>query len=66
HRALAGLPNATDHGLRRSRSLEILRDRNYPAVCVSGGSLADPRDAALIASPLFRQQLAEAIARALP
>ena len=66
HRALAGLPNATDHGLRRSRSLEILRDRNYPAVCVSGGSLADPRDAALIASPLFRQQLAEAVARALP
>ncbi len=66
HRALAGLPNATDQGLRRSRSQEILHDRNYPAVCVSGGSLADPRDAALIASPLFRQQLAEAIAHALP
>jgi N-acetylmuramoyl-L-alanine amidase len=65
HHALNDVPDVVDRGLFRSRSIAILRGRNCPAVCVSGGSLSDPHDAALIASPLFRQQLAEAVASAL-
>lgn len=65
HRALTQVPGTEDQGLRRCRRLEILRNRDCPAVCVSGGSLLDPQDAALIASPLYRQKLAEAIASAL-
>lgn len=64
-RALIHISNVTDHGLCRSRSIEILRDRMCPAVCVCGGYQSNPHDAALIATPLFRQQLAETIASAL-
>lgn len=62
---LIQIPGAKDHGLRRSRFLPLLHGRAYPAVRVSGGYLTNPHDAALIASPDFRQRLAEAVAAAL-
>ncbi len=62
---LNDVPGVDDRGVHRSRAMVILRDRNCPAICVTGGSLADPHDAVLIASPWFRQELAEAITSAL-
>jgi N-acetylmuramoyl-L-alanine amidase len=66
HQALAHVPGAEDHGLRRSRASSLLCERAYPAVRISGGYLSNAHDAALITSPVFRQKLAEAIAAALP
>jgi N-acetylmuramoyl-L-alanine amidase len=66
HRALSRVADVEDHGLRRARSVSLLGDRKCPAVRVSGGYLSNMHDAALIANPLFRQQLAEAVAAALP
>jgi N-acetylmuramoyl-L-alanine amidase len=65
HRVLIQIPGARDLGLRRSRYIPILCDRACPAVRISGGYLTNPHDAALIASPDFRQKLAEAVAAAL-
>ncbi len=54
-----------DHGVRRSRFDTVLRGQNRPAILVEGGYLSNPREAALIESPEYRQKLAEAVASAL-
>jgi N-acetylmuramoyl-L-alanine amidase len=64
----AALPRAMgmeDRGVRRVRYIEVLRGQNCPALLIEGGYLSNPREAALIESPDYRQQLAQAIADAL-
>jgi N-acetylmuramoyl-L-alanine amidase len=64
HRALlgAGLP---DRGVRRARFLTVLRGQKRPAVLIEGGYLSNPTEAARIGQAEYRQQLAEAVAKAL-
>jgi N-acetylmuramoyl-L-alanine amidase len=54
-----------DRGVRRSRFDTVLRGQNRPAILIEGGYLSNPREAALIESPEYRQKLAEALANAL-
>ena len=54
-----------DRGVRRSRFETVLRGQNRPAILVEGGYLSNPAEAKLIASPEYRQQLAQAVANAL-
>jgi N-acetylmuramoyl-L-alanine amidase len=54
-----------DRGVRHSRFDTVLRGQNRPAILVEGGYLSNPREAAQIESPEYRQKLAEAVANAL-
>jgi N-acetylmuramoyl-L-alanine amidase len=64
HRALVHV-TGKDRGLRRARFLTVLQGQNRPAILIEGGYLSNPREARQISDPAFRQQLAEALARAL-
>jgi N-acetylmuramoyl-L-alanine amidase len=65
HRALVERTAEPDRGLRRARFMGVLRGQHRPAMLLEGGYLSHPREALLIASPEYRQQLAEAVAQAL-
>jgi len=65
HRALVARTAEPDRGLRRARFMGVLRGQRRPAMLLEGGYLSNPREAALIGSPEYRQQLAEAVAEAL-
>gem|GEM_PF-345460 len=65
HRALVQRTGAPDRGLRRARCLGVLRWQNRPAVLVEGGYLSNPTEARRIASPDYRQAMAQALADAL-
>jgi N-acetylmuramoyl-L-alanine amidase len=65
HRQLLQSLNATDRGVRRARFMGVLRAQNRPAVLIEAGYLSNIRDAGRIASPDYRQKLAEGIAKAL-
>ncbi len=65
HRALLQVNGRLDRGVRRARYLGVLRGQNRPAILVEGGYLSNPTEARRIASPLYRQRLAEAVATAL-
>jgi N-acetylmuramoyl-L-alanine amidase len=65
HRALVERTAEPDRGLRRARFMGVLRGQHRPAILLEGGYLSHPREALLIASPEYRQQLAEAVAQAL-
>ena len=65
HRELLNATHATDGGVRRARFMAVLRGQHRPAVLIEGGYLSNPAEARLIASPAYRQKLAEAVARAL-
>jgi N-acetylmuramoyl-L-alanine amidase len=54
-----------DRGVRRARFMTVLRDQHRPAVLLEGGYLSNPEEAKLIATPEYRQKLAEAVAEAL-
>jgi N-acetylmuramoyl-L-alanine amidase len=54
-----------DRGVRRARYLGVVRAQNCAAILVEGGYLSNPHEARAIASPLYRQRLAEAVARAI-
>lgn len=54
-----------DRGVRRARFIGVLRGQRRPAILIEGGFLSNPREAARIESPEFRQKLAEAVAGAL-
>jgi hypothetical protein len=41
----------------------VLRDNSIPGVLIEGGFLTNPRDAVRIASPAYRELLADAIVR---
>ena len=65
HRALLEVNGSPDRGVRHARFLGVLRGQHRPAVLLEGGYLSSPREARQIADPRHRQELAEAIARAL-
>jgi N-acetylmuramoyl-L-alanine amidase len=65
HAALLRVDGMTDRGVRRARFMGVLRGQSDPAVLIEGGYLSNPREARRIADPAYRQQLAEALARAL-
>ncbi len=65
HRALLQVNGHQDRGVRRARFPGVLRGQLCPAVLVEGGYLSNPAEARLIVQPAYRQQLAEAVARAL-
>jgi len=65
HRALVEKTSRRDRGVRRARFMTVLQGQNRPAVLLEGGYLSDPKEARLIATANYRQDLAEALARAL-
>jgi len=65
HRALLAVNGDADRGVRHARFMTVLRGQNRPAALIEGGYLSNPREATRIADPAYRQQLAEAVARAL-
>ena len=65
HRAMVRSSERTDRGIRRARFMTVLREQNRPAVLLEAGYLSDPHEARLIATPGYRQKLAEAVAKAL-
>lgn len=65
HRTLLQHTGATDRGVRRARFMSVLRAQNRPAVLIEGGYLTNPQEARRIASPEYRQKLAEAVAKGL-
>jgi N-acetylmuramoyl-L-alanine amidase len=65
HRALLEVNGHRDRGVRRARFLGVLQNQTQPSVLVEGGYLTNPQEARRIADPAYRQQLAEALAKAL-
>ncbi|MCX8092269.1 MAG: N-acetylmuramoyl-L-alanine amidase [Verrucomicrobiae bacterium] len=65
HRALLTVNGGRDRGVRRARFPGVLRGQHCPAVLLEGGYLSNPEEAQKIGDPAYRQQLAEALARAL-
>ena len=65
HRSLLRVNGNHDRGVRRARFPGVLRGQNRPAILLEGGFLSNPKEAALIATPAYRQKLAEALALAL-
>jgi N-acetylmuramoyl-L-alanine amidase len=65
HRELVLVTGASDGGVRRARFMTVLQGQNRPAVLIEGGYLSNPAEARRIATPEYRQLLAQAVARAL-
>lgn len=65
HRAMIRKTGRKDRGIRRARFMTVLRDQKRPAVLLEGGYLSNPEEAKLIATPEYRQKLAEAVVEAL-
>lgn len=65
HRALLAINGHIDRGISHARFMDVLVGQNRPAVLVEGGFLSNPTEARRIATPAYRQQLAEALAGAL-
>lgn len=65
HRSLIQGTGATDRGVRRARFMGVLRPQNRPSVLIEGGYLTNLQEARRVATPAYRQSLAEAVARAL-
>ena len=65
HGALLRSTGTTDRGVRRARFMAVLRGQHRPAVLIEGGYLSNPAEARRIASPDYRQELAEGVAKAL-
>ena len=65
HRSVLKHTGRKDRGIRRARFMTVLRDQNRPAVLIEGGYLSNPAEAKLIATPEYRQKLAEAVVEAL-
>jgi N-acetylmuramoyl-L-alanine amidase len=65
HRSVLHTTSATDRGVRRARLMTVLQGQNRPAVLIEGGYLSNPDEARRIATPEYRQALAEGVARAL-
>lgn len=63
-RALVACLALPDRGVRE-RSFYVVRNTTMPAVLVEGGFLSSTTDVALLASPDFRQKMAEAIGGAV-
>jgi N-acetylmuramoyl-L-alanine amidase len=64
HRELLKVDGAADRGVRRARFMTVLQGQKRPAVLLEGGYLSNLKEAQRIATPAYRQELAEAVARA--
>ena len=60
HAALITKLGVSDRGIKRARFI-VLRDCNIPAVLIEGGFLTNAQDRVRIATPVYRQMLAQAI-----
>ena len=60
HTALITKLGVSDRGIKRARFI-VLRDCNIPAVLIEGGFLTNALDRVRIATPVYRQILAQAI-----
>ena len=60
HAALITRVGGNDRGIKRARFI-VLRDSNIPGVLIEGGFLTNPADRFRIATPIYRQLLAQAI-----
>ena len=60
HAALITRVGGSDRGIKRARFI-VLRDSNIPGVLIEGGFLTNPQDRVRIATPIYRQLLAQAI-----
>jgi N-acetylmuramoyl-L-alanine amidase len=60
HAALITKLGVSDRGIKRARFI-VLRDCNIPAVLIEGGFLTNSQDRVRIATPVYRQMLAQAI-----
>jgi N-acetylmuramoyl-L-alanine amidase len=65
HGTLQRALGTEDRGARRARFMGVLAGQKRPAILIEGGFLSNPREAALIENPGYRQKLAEAVANAL-
>jgi N-acetylmuramoyl-L-alanine amidase len=65
HRAMIRKTGRKDRGIRRARFMTVLRDQKRPAALLEGGYLSNAEEAKLIATPEYRQKLAEAVVEAL-
>jgi N-acetylmuramoyl-L-alanine amidase len=65
HRSLLRATNAVDRGVRHARFMAVLRGQNRPAVLIEGGYLSNVAEARRVATPDYRQALAEAVAKGL-
>ena len=62
HAALITKLGVNDRGIKRARFI-VLRDVNIPAVLIEGGFLSNAQDCVRVATPVYRQILAQAIAQ---
>ena len=60
HTALITKLGVSDRGIKRARFV-VLRDCNIPGVLIEGGFLTNAQDRVRIATPVYRQMLAQAI-----
>jgi N-acetylmuramoyl-L-alanine amidase len=60
HTALITKLGVSDRGIKRARFI-VLRDSSIPAVLIEGGFLTNAQDRIRIATPIYRQILAQAI-----
>jgi N-acetylmuramoyl-L-alanine amidase len=60
HTGLITRLGANDRGIKRARFI-VLRDINIPGVLIEGGFLSNAQDRLRVATPLYRQILAQAI-----
>ena len=60
HAALITRVGGSDRGIKRARFI-VLRDVDIPGVLIEGGFLTNPQDRLRIATPIYRQLLAQAI-----
>src|SRR5258708_6199849 len=60
HASLITRLGVRDRGIKRARFV-VLKNDAIPGVLIEGGFLTNPRDAARIAAPAYRQMMAQAI-----
>ncbi|MCX7869451.1 MAG: N-acetylmuramoyl-L-alanine amidase [Terrimicrobiaceae bacterium] len=60
HASMVRKINLPDRGIKRAR-FHVIRETQIPGILLEGGFMNHPVDARLIASPIFRQQMAGAI-----
>ena len=65
HRSVLAATGAGDRGVRRARFMGVLRGQNRPAVLIEAGYLTNQAEARKVATPAYRQSIAEGIAKAL-
>ena len=63
-RYLAAMPGAEDRGVKTAR-YRVLRKSRGPALLVECGFISNPREANRCANPVWRDQVATRIARAI-